>query len=63
VFIPPRARVDIGGHYRFRLASHSATFRLQLVNLFNNAGWSSDGSGIYNSNPARYVQGYLTVDI
>jgi iron complex outermembrane receptor protein len=63
VFIPPRARVDIGGHYRFRLASHSATFRLQLVNLFNNAGWSSAGSGIYNSNPARYVQGYLTVDI
>jgi len=62
VFIPAKARVDLGGHYRFRLAKRSATFRLQLVNLFNNAGYGLAGSGIYTSNMSRNVQGYLTVD-
>jgi iron complex outermembrane receptor protein len=62
VFLPPRARVDVGGHYRFKIAGRSATFRLQLVNLFNNIGWGLAGSGVYTSNPERYVQGYLTVD-
>jgi hypothetical protein len=62
VSIPPKARVDLGGHYRFRLAKRSATFRLQLVNLFNNAGYGLAGSGIYTSNMSRNVQGYMTVD-
>ena len=62
VFLPPRARVDLGGHYRFKLARRNATFRLQLVNLFDNRGWGLAGSGVYTSNPERYVQGYLTVD-
>jgi iron complex outermembrane receptor protein len=62
VFVPARGRVDIGTHYRFKLAGKNATFRAQLVNLFNNAGYGIAGSGIYNSNPGRYVQGYLTVD-
>ena len=62
VFIPARARVDVGGHYRFKIANRSSTFRLQLVNLFNNAGYGLAGSGVYTSNPSRYVQGYLTVD-
>ena len=63
VFLPERARVDLGTHYRFKLANRSATLRLQVVNLFDNAGWGLAGSGVYTSNPARYVQGYLTVDI
>ena len=63
VFIPPRARVDVGGHYHFRLANRAATFRLQMVNLFNNAGYGFAGSGIYVANAGRYVQGYLTVDL
>jgi iron complex outermembrane receptor protein len=62
VFIPARARVDLGGHYRFKIAKRSATFRLQLVNLFDNPGYGLAGSGIYTSNSSRYVQGYLTVD-
>lgn len=62
VFLPPRARVDLGSHYRFKLAGRSATFRLQVVNLFNNEGWGLAGSGVYTGNPARYVQGYVTVD-
>lgn len=62
VFLPPRARLDVGSHYRFRLARRSATFRLQLVNLFNNEGWGLAGSGVYTGNSGRYVQAYLTVD-
>ena len=62
VFLPPRARVDLGSHYRFKVAGRSATFRLQVVNLFNNEGWGLAGSGVYTGNPARYVQGYVTVD-
>ena len=63
VFLPPRARVDIGTHYHFKLARKDATLRVQMVNLFNNAGYGLAGSGIYTSNPGRYVQGYLTVDL
>lgn len=63
VFMPPRARVDVGSHYRFRLASRNATFRLQVVNLFNNEGWGLAGSGVYTGSSGRYVQGYLTVDL
>ena len=63
VFVPPRARLDVGTHYRFKLADRSATFRLQMVNLFDNAGYGIAGSGIYTSNPGRFVQGYLTVDL
>jgi iron complex outermembrane receptor protein len=62
VFVPARARVDMGGHYRFKIARRSATFRLQMVNIFDNRGWGIVGSGVYSSNPGRYVQGYLTVD-
>jgi iron complex outermembrane receptor protein len=62
VFLPPRARLDLGSHYRFRLAGRNATFRLQLVNLLNNEGWGLAGSGVYTGNSGRYVQGYLTVD-
>ena len=61
-FVPARARVDTGGHYRFKIAGRSATFRLQMVNIFDNRGWGIVGSGVYSSNPGRYVQGYLTVD-
>lgn len=62
VFVPARARVDLGMHYRFKIAKRSATFRLQLVNLFNNTGWGIAGSGVYTTNAGRFVQGYLTVD-
>jgi iron complex outermembrane receptor protein len=63
VFIPPRARVDLGTHYRFRLAKRSATLRVQLLNLFDNPGYGRVGSGIYGQLPGRYVQGYLAVDL
>jgi iron complex outermembrane recepter protein len=62
VFIPARARVDLGTHYRFKIAKRSATLRLQLVNLFDNAGYGLAGSGVYTTNAGRFLQGYLTVD-
>ena len=62
VFVPAKARVDIGTHYRFKIDKRSATFRFQLVNLFNNTGWGIAGSGVYTTNPGRFVQAYLTVD-
>jgi iron complex outermembrane receptor protein len=62
VFVPARARVDLGTHYRFKIARRSATLRLQLVNLFDNRGWGIAGSGVYTTNAGRFVQGYLTVD-
>lgn len=63
VFLPARARVDLGGHYHFKLAKRDATLRVQMVNVFNNAGYGLAGSGVYTSNAGRYVQGYLTVDL
>jgi iron complex outermembrane receptor protein len=62
VFVPAKARVDLGTHYRFMIDKRSATLRVQLVNLFNNTGWGIAGSGVYTTNPGRYVQAYLTVD-
>ncbi len=62
VTIPAKWRVDVGGHYRFKLAKRDATFRLQLFNISGNTGYSVAGSGIYGQNPNRFVQGYLTVD-
>ena len=63
VFLPPRARVDVGGHYHFKLAKKDATLRVQMVNVFDNPGYGLAGSGVYVSNPGRNVQGYLTVDL
>jgi len=34
----------------------------QLVNLFDNPGYSLAGSGVYTANAGRFAQGYLTVD-
>lgn len=63
VFLPPRARVDVGSHYQFKLAGRNATFRIQLINLFNNRGLTILGSGVYTLNAGRNVQAYLAVDL
>ena len=63
VFLPARAEVDIGNHYRFKLAERSATLRLQVHNLFNRFGYQLPGSGIYGRQAGRYLLGYLTVDL
>ena len=63
VYIPVKWRMDIGGHYHFKLAKNDATFRLQLFNLTGKTGYNTAGPGIYGENPGRFVQGYLTVDL
>jgi iron complex outermembrane receptor protein len=63
VYIPPRARVDIGGRYSFKLARRSATLRLQIVNLFDNPGYGFQGPGAYSQPGGRLFQGYMTVDL
>lgn len=63
VSIPPRARLDLGGHYRFKLASHDATLRVQMINVLDELGLGYAGPGIYTGVPGRYVNGYLAVDI
>jgi iron complex outermembrane receptor protein len=62
VYIPPRARLDLGGHYSFNLANRNATVRLQAANVFDNPGIALNGPGIYGQPGGRLVQGYLTVD-
>jgi iron complex outermembrane receptor protein len=62
VTIPAKWRVDVGGHYHFKLAKRDATFRLQVFNISGKTGYGIAGSGIYSQNPNRFVQGYLAVD-
>eukprot|EP01035_Chromulina_nebulosa_P030457 gene30457-40471_t len=62
VILPPRARVDLGGRYRFKLATHDATFRLQMSNVFDQIGFGIAGSGVYTGISGRYVTGYLAID-
>ncbi|MFL6760135.1 TonB-dependent siderophore receptor [Sphingomonas sp.] len=63
VFVPPRTQVDVGTHYRFRLASRSATLRLQVSNLFDTLGYGLNGAGNYWRMSGRYALGYLTIDM
>lgn len=63
VYVPVKVRVDLGSHYRFKLADRDATIRLQLFNLTNGRGYAVMGSGFYGPNPGRSVQGYLAVDL
>ncbi len=63
VSLPPKARVDLGGRYRFKLSGHSATLRLQASNLFDNRELNIAGPGIYAGSSGRFLTGYLAVDI
>ena len=62
VAIPGRNQLDIGGRYRFRLASNAATLRVQITNLFDVQGYDLRGAGAYGPIPGRLFQGYVTVD-
>ncbi len=63
VTVPPRALVNLGGRYRFKLATHSATFRLQIQNLLDERGFSVVAPGIYGQNSGRFLTGYLAIDV
>ncbi|HEX4694883.1 TonB-dependent receptor [Sphingomonas sp.] len=63
VSLPPRATVSLGGRYRFKLMDKSATFRLQMGNVFDNRGFNIAGPGIYGANNGRFITGYLAIDV
>lgn len=63
VTLPPRFPVNLGGRYRFKLATHDATFRVQLANIFDDRGFGTAGPGVYSANPGRYLSSYLAIDI
>jgi iron complex outermembrane receptor protein len=62
VEIPARARVDLGGRYRFRLGDNAALFRVQVTNLFDVDGFEQRGAGAYGPIEGRLLQGYVTLD-
>lgn len=43
--VPGRSTFNLGGRYRFALASKSALARLQVSNAFNSYGWNVSSSG------------------
>ncbi len=63
VSLPPRAVVNLGGRYRFKLMGKNATLRFQVVNLLDNRGFSIAGPGVYGANNGRYYTGYLAIDV
>lgn len=62
VYIPSRLRVDLGGHYNFRVGDRSATLRVQVFNITDYGGYAYNGPGVFGQLGGRLVQGYLTVD-
>lgn len=63
VSLPPRAVVNLGGRYRFKLMEKNATFRLQVANVFDNRGFNIAGPGVYGANNGRFITGYLAIDV
>ncbi|THD35344.1 MAG: TonB-dependent receptor [Sphingomonas sp.] len=63
VSLPPRANVNLGGRYAFKLANKSATFRFQVSNVFDNRAFNIAGPGVYGANAGRYYLGYLAIDV
>ncbi|MEO5938354.1 MAG: TonB-dependent receptor [Sphingomonas sp.] len=63
VSLPPRALVNLGGRYRFKLVGKNAALRLQINNVFDNRAFNIAGPGVYGGTPRRYLTGYLAVDV
>lgn len=63
VSLPPRAVVNLGGRYRFRIAKNNATLRIQAANIFDNRGFNIAGPGVYGANGGRFITGYLAIDL
>ncbi|MCM8731895.1 TonB-dependent siderophore receptor [Hephaestia sp. GCM10023244] len=62
LYVPPRATVNLGARYLFKLDGKDALFRVQIVNLFDEQGFSIAGPGIYAANAGRYLSGYFAMD-
>jgi outer membrane receptor protein involved in Fe transport len=54
--------VDIGGRYRFQIASKDATLRFRVTNLTDKEGFVLQGAGSYDAIAGRVASVYLAVD-
>jgi iron complex outermembrane receptor protein len=63
VSLPPRAVVNLGGRYRFKLSGKNATLRLQVANVFDDRGFNIAGPGVYGANNGRFLNGFLVIDV
>src|SRR3546814_7495570 len=57
LYVPPRMTVNLDARYLFKLDGKDALFRVQIVNLFDEQGFSIAGPGIYAANAGRYQIG------
>lgn len=63
VSIPQRTLIDVGGRYRFKLGTRSATLRVSVSNVTDVEGFDLRGSGAYDIIAGRVASAYLAVDL
>lgn len=59
---PALTRINLGGRFRFDLASHKALIRVQALNLFDSYGWNVSSSGGFTYTDSRTVTVQLLID-
>ena len=61
---PAQTIVNLGARYRFSVAGHSATIRIQVQNLTNQKVWSviDTSGGLVPYPPLHMLSGYLSAD-
>jgi iron complex outermembrane recepter protein len=62
-FVAGRTLVDLGGRYRFRVASADAALRISVSNIADKRGFELRGEGTYDLIDGRIVSAYLTMDL
>lgn len=62
VAIPSRTLIDLGGRYRFQIASRDATLRFRVTNVTDEEGFVLQGAGSYDAIAGRVGSVYLAVD-
>ena len=55
--------IDIGARYRFRLAGHDATFRLQMTEVTNSFRWEVAADGAWQTSNPRSIVAFVTMNI
>ena len=55
--------IDIGARYRFKLAGHDATFRLQMTEVTNSFRWDVAADGAWQTNNPRSIVAFVTMNI
>lgn len=63
VDIPGYRFVDVGARYHMSLGQHSASLRLQVLNVTNTLNWTVQGDGGLDSFSPRRAWAYIIVDL